>query len=184
MTRIIAGGAGGIRLRVPPKGTRPTTDRVREALFSALSSRIDFGGLRVLDLYAGSGALGLESLSRGAAVAVFVESGARAVGVIKDNIQTVRLPGAEVIKGDVTATLGREPAHRFSLVFADPPYTVDDGAVAHMLTLLVRKQWLAPDALVVIERSSRSPLTTWPEDFEAITSRKYGETRIDIAQYQ
>ncbi|MBB3036267.1 16S rRNA (guanine(966)-N(2))-methyltransferase RsmD [Hoyosella altamirensis] len=182
MTRIIAGGAGGIRLRVPPKGTRPTTDRVREALFSVLSSRIDFDGLRVLDLYAGSGALGLESLSRGAALAVFVESGARAVAVIKDNIQTVRLPGAEVIKGAVTATLGREPAQQFSLVFADPPYTVGDGSIEEMLALLVRHQWLAPEALVVIERSSRSPLTTWPDGFEAITSRKYGETRIDIAQ--
>ena len=96
MTRIVAGAAGGRRLAVPPRGTRPTTDRVREAIFNVLASRLDFDGIRVLDLYAGSGALGLEALSRGAASVMFVESDRRAAEVIARNIDTVGLPGATV----------------------------------------------------------------------------------------
>lgn len=184
MTRIIAGKAGGIRLRVPPKGTRPTTDRVREALFSLLAARLDFVGMRVLDLYAGSGALGLEALSRGAEAAVFVESDARAVAVLKDNIRTARFSNAEVLRGDVAAMVGRPASASFSLVLADPPYTVTDAAVRTVLTRLAGHGWLAADAWIVVERSVRSPETVWPAGYTALESRKYGETRVDIAEYQ
>lgn len=183
MTRIIAGKAGGIRLRVPPKGTRPTTDRVREALFSLLASRLDFDGERVLDLYAGSGALGLEALSRGADTAVFVESDARALAVVKDNVRTARLQGADVVRSDVAAFVGKPACQTYTLVLADPPYTVGEPAVRTVLERLVQHGWLADHALVVVERSARSPETTWPTSFSGVDSRRYGETRIDIAEY-
>jgi len=112
VTRIVAGAAGGRRLAVPPKGTRPTTDRVREALFNVLAARLDFDGLRVLDLYAGSGALGLEALSRGAASVTFVEKDRRAAEVINGNIGTVGLPGATVRRGVVATVLAVEPFSR------------------------------------------------------------------------
>src|SRR5438067_2074266 len=105
MTRIVAGIAGGRRLRVPPAGTRPTSDRVREALFNMLAARMDFDGVRVLDLYAGSGALGLEALSRGASHALLVESDRKAAAVVRGNIADLGLPGAELRLGAVASVL-------------------------------------------------------------------------------
>lgn len=180
MTRIVAGAAGGRRLAVPPKGTRPTTDRVREALFNMLSARMDFDGLRVLDLYAGSGALGLEALSRGAAAVTLVDSDRRAAEVIARNIATVGLPGAVVRCGAVATVLGAGGAS-VDLVFADPPYDVSTPEVDAVLDALHRNGWLAPGGLVVIERGVRAPELTWPEGWTIWPSRRYGDTRIEMA---
>ncbi|MFI8567296.1 16S rRNA (guanine(966)-N(2))-methyltransferase RsmD [Rhodococcus sp. NPDC078407] len=181
MTRIVAGTARGRRLSVPGQGTRPTSERVREALFSSLESRMDFDGAAVLDLFAGSGALGLEALSRGASSAVLVESDARAAAVVRRNIESVGLPGASVKCAPVASVLAGEPDAEYDLVLADPPYAVTDGAVTALLDRLVSGGWLASDAMVVLERSSRSPETEWPTGLLPERSKKYGESRIEIA---
>lgn len=183
MTRIVAGSAGGRRLRVPPAGTRPTSDRVREALFNLLGARADFEGIRVLDLYAGSGALGLEALSRGASHALLVESDRKAIAVIRGNIADLAASGAELRPGTVASVLATTPRERYDLVLSDPPYAVTDTAVDADLRALTTHGWLHEDALIVVERSSRSPETVWPDGYSALKSRKYGETRIDLAEY-
>ncbi len=180
MTRIVAGVAGGRHLIVPPRGTRPTTDRVRESVFNVLAARMDFDGLRVLDLYAGSGALGLEALSRGAASVLFVENDRRAADVITRNISGVGLPGATVRRGSVSSVLSG-PATPMDLVFADPPYDVPAGTVEEMVSLLGRNGWLAPGGVVVIERAASSPELSWPEDWTVWPQRRYGDTRIEAA---
>lgn len=183
MTRIIAGSVGGTRIAVPPRGTRPTSDRVREALFSSLDARLDLVGMRVLDLYAGSGALGIEALSRGAEHATLVERDARAARIISSNLAATRLSArADVVRGDVLAILQRAPVTPYDLVLADPPYDVDDASIHQLLQRLLDQQWLAPGAVVVIERSARSPEPTWPELLEPLRARDYGETRICIAE--
>lgn len=181
MTRIVAGSARGRRLRVPSRGTRPTSDRVREAVFSALSARTDLDGARVLDLYSGSGALGLEALSRGAVHALLVESDARAAAVLAENVRTVGHPGAVLRRSTVAAALTTTPAAPYDLVLADPPYDVDDATVVGMLEALLGRPWLAEEAMVVLERSSRSPATVWPGGLEPTWSKVYGEARIEIA---
>ena len=177
MTRVIAGEAGGRRLAVPGGlSTRPTSDRGREGLFAALTSAV--GGLcgtRVLDLYAGSGAVGLEALSRGAAHVLMVESGARAVGVIRANIAAVGLPGAQVAADRVERVLTRSPAGPYDIVFADPPYALADAAVTRVLGLLLTGGWLAPGALVVVERATRSGAVGWPAGYLPGKARRYGE---------
>jgi 16S rRNA (guanine966-N2)-methyltransferase len=183
MTRIVAGTAGGRRLRVPPAGTRPTSDRVREALFSALDARIDFDGVRVLDLYAGSGALGLEALSRGAAHALLIESDRKAATIVRGNIADLGLPGAELRIGSVASVLAGGSAGNYDVVFSDPPYDVDTAAVTADLRALAERGWLAPDALVVVERSIRSPEIVWPAGYIPAKARKYGETRIEVAEF-
>jgi 16S rRNA (guanine966-N2)-methyltransferase len=183
MTRIVAGTAGGRRLRVPPAGTRPTSDRVREALFSALDARIDFDGVRVLDLYAGSGALGLEALSRGAAHALLVESDRKAAAIVRGNIADLGLPGAELRVGEVATVLARGAAAQYDVVFSDPPYDVDTAAVTADVQALAEHGWLAPDALVVVERSIRTPEIVWPAGYIPAKARKYGETRIELAEF-
>ncbi|MGO4612481.1 16S rRNA (guanine(966)-N(2))-methyltransferase RsmD [Nocardia sp. 2YAB30] len=184
MTRIVAGSAGGRRLRVPASGTRPTSDRVREALFSALDARLDFAGARVLDLYAGSGALGLEALSRGAEHALLVESDRKAAAVVRGNIADLGLPGAQLRVAAVASTLELGGAGAFDLVFSDPPYAVENAAVLADLQALVERGWLRPGALVVLERSARSPEIDWPAGFIPAKSRRYGETRIDLAEFE
>lgn len=178
MTRIVAGAAGGRRLAVPAKGTRPTSDRVREALFSAVSSAVDLTGARVLDLYAGSGALGLEALSRGAGAAVFVESAPAALAVLRKNVATVGLPGV-VRAGKVATVLAAGADTPFDLVFADPPYAVED--LTGELATLVANGWLADDALVIVERSRRAPELVWPDGLEPLRTRHYGETSLHWA---
>ncbi len=184
MTRIVAGVAGGRRLRVPPAGTRPTSDRVREALFSMLCARMDFEGIRVLDLYAGSGALGLEALSRGASHALLVESDRKAAAVVRGNIADLALPGAELRLGTVSSTLTGGTGEPYDLVLSDPPYALDVADVVADLNALVRNGWLHPGALVVIERATRSPETDWPTEFSPGKPRRYGETRIETADYE
>ncbi|MCV7345723.1 16S rRNA (guanine(966)-N(2))-methyltransferase RsmD [Mycolicibacterium rhodesiae] len=181
MTRIVGGSAGGRRLDVPPRGTRPTTDRVREALFNVLAARRDFDGLRVLDLYAGSGALGLEALSRGAASALFVESDSRAAAVIKRNVAALGLPGATVRRGAVAAVLAAGTDVPVDLVLADPPYEVSSADIEAVLTSLGRHGWVAPGTVVVVERATSSAELSWPTGWTAWDNRRYGDTRIEIA---
>jgi len=175
MTRLIAGSAGGRRLKVPASGVRPTGDRAREGLFNSLGSLLDLDGARVLDLYAGSGALGLEALSRGAAEVVFVESGSRVLPVLRANLASVGLPGGRVIAGSVpTVVAGPAPA-RFDLVLADPPYATAVEEVLGVLRGLVAGRWLADDAVVVVERSSREEPWEWPTPLAGLRDRRYGE---------
>lgn len=184
MTRIVAGTAGGRRLRVPPEGTRPTSDRVREALFSVVGARMDFDGMRVLDLYAGSGALGLEALSRGAAHALLVESDRKAAMVIRGNIGDLGLPGADLRQGAVASVLASAPAGGpYDLVFSDPPYAMEVTEVIANLEALSANGWLEDDALVIVERGHRSPELAWPAGYYPLKPRTYGDTRIDLAEY-
>ncbi|MFD4866014.1 16S rRNA (guanine(966)-N(2))-methyltransferase RsmD [Streptomyces sp. NPDC058412] len=177
MTRVIAGSAGGRRLAVPPgTGTRPTSDRMREGLFSTWESLHGVEGARVLDLYGGSGAVGLEALSRGAAHTLLVEADAMAAKTIRDNIRTLGLPGAEFRAGKAEQIVAaRAAGDPYDVVFLDPPYAVDSGDLREILLTLRSNGWLTDDALVTVERSTRSGAFPWPEGFEPLRSRKYGE---------
>jgi 16S rRNA (guanine966-N2)-methyltransferase len=178
VARVIAGEAGGRRLAVPAgRDTRPTSDRAREGLFATITSITgSLAGARVLDLYAGSGAVGLEALSRGAEHVLLVESGARAGRVIRENIETIGLAGAEVVTDRVERVLAREPdGGRYDIVFADPPYALADREVSAMLAALHDQGWLAPGALVIVERATRSGPVSWPAAFEPDRARRYGE---------
>ncbi|WP_370063210.1 16S rRNA (guanine(966)-N(2))-methyltransferase RsmD [Mycobacterium sp. MAA66] len=183
MTRIIGGRFGGRRIVVPPKGTRPTTDRVRESLFNVLAARFDFDDATVLDLYAGSGALGLESLSRGARSALFVESDRRAAAVISRNISELGVSGAVVRCGPVAAVLAGGAGRAADLVFADPPYEVSAGEVESNLAALSAGGWLADGTVAVIERSTSGPELSWPDGWVPWTQRRYGDTRLEMAQW-
>lgn len=188
MTRIISGRLRGLSITVPPAGTRPTTDRVREALFSAIDSRVDLDGAAVLDLFAGSGALGLEALSRGADTAWFVEENHGAVACLKKNtagasssspslrttVRRAALPAA--VEGDCPVPGG------FHLVLADPPYGRSAVLDEPVLGALLEGGWLAEDALVVWERSKRDPAVRWPAGYDVIFERTYGETTIEMAR--
>ncbi len=175
--RIVAGLAKGRRLAAPAPATRPTSDRIREALFNTLASRLRLDGARVLDLYAGTGAVGLEALSRGAAEAVLVESNRPALTVLKRNVELVGLPGATVVPHSVNSFLRDAPDETFDLVFADPPYSLDSGGTLAVL-IGVGDRWLSPDGLVVIERDVRSG----SPGFDSISSitlaheARYGDT--------
>ncbi|MDQ0810927.1 16S rRNA (guanine966-N2)-methyltransferase [Streptomyces sp. B3I7] len=179
MTRVIAGRAGGRRLSVPPgNGTRPTSDRAREGLFSTWQSLLGgpLDGERVLDLYAGSGAVGLEALSRGAGHVLLVEADARAARTVRENVRRLGLPGAEVRAGKAEQTVRTAPpSDPYDLVFLDPPYAVADGDLREILLTLRAGGWLAPDALVTVERGTRGGEFRWPDGFDALRSRRYGE---------
>jgi 16S rRNA (guanine966-N2)-methyltransferase len=187
MTRIISGLAGGRRIRTPPgNGTRPTSDRVREALFSRLEHLDVVNGANVLDLYAGSGALGLEAASRGAATVLLVESDRAAAAVVRQNIAELGLPGISVRVDTVERALLSGPVSegtRCDLVLADPPYEVTEQAIAEVLLLLVTYRWLSDDALVVVERSARSPEPRWPHGLVGAGERRYGETKMWFADF-
>lgn len=185
MTRIISGTAGGRTLRTPPGSmTRPTSDRVREALFSRLEHHDLLHDTHVLDLYAGSGALGLEAASRGASVVLLVESDRRAARTIAHNVAIVGVPGVRVLNDTVERVLSAGPPSgiRMDLVFLDPPYDVGEEALTAVLTALVEHGWLAPEAFVVVERSTRSPQPTWPRGLELSGEKRYGETMIWFAE--
>jgi 16S rRNA (guanine966-N2)-methyltransferase len=195
VARVIAGEAGGRRLAVPGgRDTRPTSDRAREGLFATIASMLgSLDGARVLDLYAGSGAVGLEALSRGAEHVLLVEHGARAARVIRENIEAIGLSGAVLAADRVERVLARGPAPagaqdapagaqdddtvggRYDVVFADPPYALADAAVSQVLSLLAGQGWLAPGALVIVERATRSGPVNWPAGFVPDRARRYGE---------
>lgn len=180
MTRIISGRAGGTVLDVPPKGTRPTSDRVRESLFGALESAGLLDDARVADLYAGSGALGLESLSRGAASADLVELSAPAVALIRTNADRLRSAGvtapARVHRANVTTFLSASTAE-WDLVFLDPPYDLGDDELTRALAALAPR--LSADATVIVERATRSTAPDWAAaGLEAERDRSYGDTTM------
>jgi 16S rRNA (guanine966-N2)-methyltransferase len=197
VTRVIAGSAGGRRLAVPAGvSTRPTSDRAREGLFGTVVSEIgSLSRKRVLDLYAGSGAVGLEALSRGARDVLLVESDAKAVGVIRANIAAVGIDGARVRHDRVERVLARPPAAvddaaandaagplTYDLVFADPPYAMTAEALTRVLTLLAAG-WLTEEALVVVERATRSGSLDWPPGYRPGKSRRYGEATFWYGWY-
>lgn len=170
--RIIAGAHAGRRLAVPPKGTRPTSDRVRESLFSILNGWGVIDGARVLDLYAGSGALGFEALSRGAESLVAVDASRQATRVIRENAAVL---GERVeVQQSAVARFLRTPPRQFDLVFIDPPYDEDIDQALELLA----EGWLAEEGIVVVERSSRTVPPLLPEGWEPWEERRYGETTL------
>ncbi|MBM2617556.1 16S rRNA (guanine(966)-N(2))-methyltransferase RsmD [Actinoplanes sp. LDG1-06] len=181
MTRIIAGAHGGRRLSAPAGAlTRPTSDRVREAFFSALDSMIDLAGVRFADLYAGSGAVGLEALSRGASHALLVESDGKAARVIRENIVALRVGhAARLVTGKVAqAVAGPPDGGAYDVVFADPPYAVTDAELVDVQQSLIDFGWLTSGAVVILERASRGGAVTWVDGITADRSRRYGETTL------
>ncbi|MFR9731346.1 16S rRNA (guanine(966)-N(2))-methyltransferase RsmD [Saccharopolyspora sp. MS10] len=181
MTRIVAGSAGGRRIEVPPRGTRPTSERVREAVFSALESAVDLDGTRVLDLYGGSGALGLEALSRGAAHATFVEADRRAAQIIRRNAGSLGFHQVAVEQAKAETALAVPPASPFDVVLADPPYDLDPARLAQVLAALATGGWTAPGGLVVLEQSARGGEPDWPSPLRADRTRRYGDTAVHWA---
>lgn len=182
MTRIVSGFAGSLTLRVPKNGTRPTSDRVREAIFSALDARDAITGLRVLDLYAGSGALGLEAASRGARVVTLVEKNQQAATLCRANASAVAkaaprtgAPQITVSGQSVQGFLDSTSAG-FDLVFIDPPYELSAEELAENLRALA--PLLHEEAIVMIERSSRSPEPEWPSGLELDRRKDYGDTTL------
>ena len=178
MIRIIGGTARGRRLKTPAgESTRPTSDRVREALFSSLESELgSLTGLRFLDLYAGSGAIGLEAMSRGAGVVTSVESNRRTAKLVEDNAATLGFRKVEVLVQSVARALQHHPRAPYDVVFVDPPYPVDNDEVERAVALLVAHDWLAPGSVLVVERSARSVEPTWPAGLVREREKAYGET--------
>lgn len=174
--RIVAGSVGGRRLAVPPGDrTRPTSDRAREAMFGTLAALLDLDGIRVLDLYAGSGAVGLEAVSRGAGHALLVESDARAAATARDNARTLGLADRVTVRRTTVARFlaGPDGDGPWDLVFADPPYALADAALAAELAALAPR--LAPGAVLAVERASRGAGPRWPRGVEPLKERRYGE---------
>jgi 16S rRNA (guanine966-N2)-methyltransferase len=179
VTRIVAGQWGGRRIETPKgDGTRPTSDRVREAMFSSLESELGgLDGCRVLDLFAGSGALGLEALSRGADHADLVESDRQAASVIARNIKELDATGARLHRTTVERFVGSLPPEPYGLVLLDPPYALSTDEIGVLLTAVVQSGGLGPGGLVVVERSKRTPFA-WPDVLTALRDRAYGETHL------
>jgi len=184
VTRIVAGTVGGRAIQVPPRGTRPTSDRVREAIFSRLEHLDVLDGARVLDLYAGSGALGLEAASRGAAAVVLVDSARKAADVARRNVAALGLGGVVRVVGDAAERFvgGAAAGQAFDVVFLDPPYDLSEAALADVLGHLLDPGVLAPGAVVVVERSTRSPEPAWPAGLHAVARKDYGETAVHYAE--
>jgi len=186
MTRIIAGAAGSLRLKAPDKVSRPTSDRVREAIFSRLESLIDMEGAAVLDLFAGTGALGLEAASRGARSVWLVENHPGAASVVKSNIQSVakaltHAPTLQASTTSVASFLSSAALGDISVAFLDPPYDYSSGAVDdHLLAL---RSWLADDAIVIVERSSKGTPPQFPDGYEELTPKTYGDTTVYWARF-
>jgi 16S rRNA (guanine966-N2)-methyltransferase len=177
MSRVIAGVAGGRRLVVPPgEATRPTADRAREGLFSSLTSlRGSLEGASFLDLYAGSGAVGLEAASRGATRVLLVERDPKPLRALRANIDTLGLDGVELRGEPVERVLAASPAAPFEVVFLDPPYA---DPVEGSLERIVAGGWLAAEGIVVVERATRDTPPQWPAGVEPIRSRRYGEATL------
>lgn len=177
MPRIIAGTARGRRIGVPSGGgTRPSSDRTREGLFSTIVAlRGPLVGVRFLDLFAGSGAVGLEALSRGAGHVLLVERDRLAAATINANAAAVGLPGAEVRMVAVERLVTSGPDQPYDVVFADPPYDLAASRLDDILLGLHDHGWLTPDALVVVERATRGGPVAWPRGYEPDRSRSYGD---------
>jgi len=193
VSRIIAGSRGGRRIATPPGGhTRPTTDRVREALFSAIAAwagtaaaraEQSLDGLAFCDLYAGSGAVGLEAASRGARPVLLVERDPRTAQLTKDNAKALGLE-VDIVLTSVEQLLRRPPARPFDVVFADPPYEMETLIVSAQLEQLVVNEWVGPNSLIVIERSRRTADLVWPETAAHRWTRAYGETILSFGSLE
>ena len=182
--RIIAGEAGGRRLAVPAgERVRPTADRVKESMFAALGPD-RLVGARVLDLYAGSGALGLEALSRGAAGALFVEKDPAAARAVRTNIETLGFSDRAVLRqAPATAVIaGPAPEPPYDLALLDPPYDTPAADVDAVLRQLVESGWLAAGGTAVVERAAGSPPLQWPAGWGSTWERCYGDTLVLFAQ--
>jgi 16S rRNA (guanine966-N2)-methyltransferase len=192
VSRIIAGSRGGRRLTMPAGSrTRPTTDRTREALFSALAAwagtadgpaEAALAGLAVADLYAGSGAVGLEAASRGAEPVLLVESDRRTAQLVARNATELGLR-VQLQSVKVESLVGSAATKPFDVVFLDPPYELSGAAVDAVLADLKGHGWLAPEALVVVERSRRDPGPSWPSSVGESWSKSYGETALHFATF-
>jgi 16S rRNA (guanine966-N2)-methyltransferase len=184
VTRIVSGSASGRRLTVP-KGdaTRPTSEMVREALFNALESRNAVRGAKVIDLFAGSGALGLEAASRGAAEVVLVDSSRQATGCARRNASELGFLRVAVVLSSAERYVSGHPPFSADLVLLDPPYPMSEDALATVLAGLASPAWVAPSGLVVVERAGRSPEPRWPDGFRRSSVRRYGDTAVWTAQH-
>ena len=174
MIRIVGGTARGRGLSVPGRGTRPTSDRAREALFNTLTGLIELTGADVLDLYAGTGAVGLEALSRGAGTATLVESDPAVLSVLRSNVSAIAPDRAYVVARSVPAYLGQRPAlDLIRFAFLDPPYALPESALESVLAQLA--DLLPTEAVVVVERGARGVPLTWPTVIESIKQKRYGD---------
>jgi 16S rRNA (guanine966-N2)-methyltransferase len=182
VTRIIAGKAGSLRLDVPQGPTRPTSERVREAIFSAIDHLVDLGGAQVLDLYAGSGALGLEAASRGATRVVLVDSSKTVERALTANIARIQQSLGDshtfqVVTSPALAYCQKIPSgESFDLVLLDPPYDTSPESIVECLLAL--QPALTSDSLVVVERAKKSPEPEWPQSFDVIKHKTYGDTAV------
>ena len=183
MSRIIAGSARGRTLKVPQKGTRPTSDKVREALFSRLDHLGALREARVLDLYAGSGALALEALSRGAQSATLVEYARPAAGICQENISSLGFTSrAQVINQKVERFVTAPGPGKWDLVFCDPPYDLSKTALDKALQDLATAEVLTPGAVIVVERAKRASAVSWPQGWEEFDVRHYGDTSVYLGE--
>jgi 16S rRNA (guanine966-N2)-methyltransferase len=191
LSRIIAGSRGGQRIAMPPGDrARPTTDRVREALFSAIAAwagraaepvEESLAGLAFCDLYAGSGAVGLEAASRGASRVLLVERDSRTAQLGRRNAEALGL-AVDIVVSPVEQVLRKAPPHPFDIVFADPPYELDTSTVSAQIQQLLLNAWVDRDSLIVVERSRRTPPLIWPDSAVKRWSRAYGETILCFAE--
>jgi 16S rRNA (guanine966-N2)-methyltransferase len=178
MTRIISGTARGRQISVPPTGTRPTSDRVREAIFNSLQHRLGgFYDVFAVDLFAGSGALALEALSRGATKAIAVDDNTRAIETIKKNAATLNF-GLVTAKNDVFSWVSHYAGEAADVIFIDPPYELESQRISELLQALDASSLTAADTVVVVERSTRSEDFLVPEGVELVDDRHHGETRV------
>jgi 16S rRNA (guanine(966)-N(2))-methyltransferase RsmD len=180
VTRIVGGDLGGRVLLVPPgRTTRPTSERAREGLFNTLAGLLDLRGAAFLDLYAGSGAVGLEAASRGAARVLLVEADGRAAATVKRNASGLTATAARVVIGPVERITATPPADGpYDVVFADPPYRESDERVDALLAALSDNGWLAANGVLVVERDRRSREPEWPAGVRTLKSRDYGEATL------
>lgn len=178
--RVVAGMLGGQRIATPTgRATRPTSERVREALFNALGSLVELAGCRFADLYAGSGAVGIEALSRGASYVLFVESDPGTARVLRGNLTRLRLTrSVDVVVAPVARAVSDPGPVPYDVIFADPPYEFPDADLRVVLGHLVSGGWIAPDGVVVLERGTRTGSPTWVPGLTGFQSRRYGETTL------
>jgi 16S rRNA (guanine966-N2)-methyltransferase len=180
VTRIVGGDLGGRVLLVPPgRGTRPTSERAREGLFNTLAGLVDLRGAAFLDLYAGSGAVGLEAASRGADRVLLVEADQRAAGTVKRNAAGLTAAAARVVVAPAERVVATPPSDGpYDVVFADPPYRETDERIDQLLAALSENGWLAAEAVLVVERDRRSREPAWPPGVRTLKSRDYGEATL------
>jgi 16S rRNA (guanine966-N2)-methyltransferase len=184
MTRIIGGDFRGRSIKVPDAETRPTSSRVREAIFSSVEHAVSgLDDLRVLDLFSGSGAFGIESISRGAAEAVLIEKDLRAADTLHTNVANFGIKNARVVIADAFTDVAQKSGRgTFDVVFIDPPYSFEDQDVDILIANLAQNDWLNEYAVIVVERGSRSQVQ-WPDSVEELRKKVYGDTSIWYGQY-